>query len=361
MKIGKNSIKGIFVYTPGCQPEQNDLVLYDNNIWVATSPDPTGAPSQDNPDYTLYLAPTVASEEEVMEVLRQDLSEWPDKSIPMSVLKAVLGSVFHGLSGSGIITENTGIDFDTIIKSDTVYHGIWPVARTHPDVIGLVSTSSTLKTPVFLKKYTYKIAESGITYVLLELCDYEDGMLWYKVCSDQSGQINTEKFLVQADWTLVSPSENIKYSVETLVNQYKARLSALTGIEGKLRNNFRFAKLQFPEGTVKRIGIGDYSNGISYGSETSYPRIRWGRELDYTLVVLLKSSTTGLYYTESLTIPASLGTSKIGVHFDAVGRDLIVQMTVGSEYIEFSLGGIPDSWEGSITSIYFQDFYGRTD
>lgn len=350
MKIGKNSIQGIFKYSASCQPELDDLILHDGKLWVCTSPNPVGAPSESNKDYALYLAPTIASEDEVMELLRSETTEWPEKAVPLNVLKSVLSRVYHGLSDKGIIQEYE-IDFAHIIGSTEISHGIFAVSRDHPDVEGLVSQS--YGSPVFLKKYTYVL--DTVRYVLLELSDYETGDLWYKCCTDVRSDTD---YKIVSGWRIVSPSKEVKKNIETLVNQYKARLQALYGEESKLRQNFRFAKLTFPEDPngIHRIQL--TGNRPSYGSETAWPVLPWGLDLDYTIVVLIKSETTGMAYSESVTVPASQGTLEIGVPFGAVGEELSITMStnnIGS--LDFALQGIPAGWTAEITSIYFQDFF----
>ena len=350
MKIGKNSIQGIFKYSPSCQPELDDLILHDGKLWVCTSPSPIGAPSESNKDYTLYLAPTIATEDEVMELLRSETTEWPEKAVPMNVLKSILSRVYHGLSDKGIIREYE-IDFAHIIGSEEISHGMFAVSRDHPDVEGLVSRD--YGSPVFLKKYTYILGT--IRYVLLELADYETGDLWYKCCTDVKSDTD---YKIVSGWRIVSPSKEVKMNIETLVNQYKARLQALYGEETKLRQNFRFAKLTFPEDQNGIYRIRLSGTRPSYGSETACPVLPWGLDLDYTIVVLIKSEETGMSYSESITVPASHGTMEIGVPFGSVGEELSVIMSTNNiGTLEFSLQGIPSGWTAEIASIYFQDFY----
>ena len=350
MKIGKNSIQGIFKYTESCQPELNDLLLYNGKLWVCTSSSPTGVPEETNKDYSLYLAPTIATEDEVMELLRSDSTEWPEKAVPLNVLKSILSNVYHGLSDKGIIQEYE-IDFAQIISSTEVSHGIFAVSRNHPDVEGLVSMD--YGSPVFLKKYTYIL--DSVRYVLLELSDYETGDLWYKCCTDVKSDTD---YKVVSGWRIVSPSKEVKKNIEILVNQYKARLQALYGEESKLRQNFRFAKLIFPENQdgIHRINL--RGSRINYGTTSSWPVIPWGLDLDYTIVVLIKSEATGISYSESVTVPASQGSMNIGVPFGALGEELFITLSTNNiGTIEFALQGIPAGYTASITSIYFQDFY----
>jgi len=349
MKIGKNSIQGIFKYSASCQPELDDLILHDGKLWVCTSSNPSGAPSESNRDYSLYLAPTIATEDEVMEILRSDATQWPEKAVPLSVLKSILTRVYHGLSDKGILEESE-TTFADIIGSTEVSHGMFAFSRNHPDVEGLVSRD--LGSPVFLKKYTYIL--NSVRYVLLELSDYETGDLWYKCCTDvKSGS----DYKVVSGWRIVSPSKEIKKNIETLVNQYRARLQALYGEESKLRQNFRFSKLTFPENQdgVHRILL--TGSRPFFGSDTAYPAIPWGLDLDYTVVVLIKSDTTGLSYSESITIPASKGSLQVGVPFGAINEELMVTMTNNSGVLDFALHRIPAGWTAEIVSIYFQDFY----
>jgi hypothetical protein len=350
MKIGKNSIQGIFKYSASCQPELDDLVLHNGKLWVCTSPTPTGAPSESNKDYSLYLAPTIATEDEVMELLRSDESEWPEKAVPLNVLKSILSRVYHGLSDKGII-QDYEIDFAHIIGSTEISHGMFAVSRDHPDVEGLVSKN--YGSPVFLKKYTYIL--DTVRYVLLELSDYETGDLWYKCCTDVKSDTD---YKIVSGWKIVSPSKEVKVNIELLVNQYKARLQALYGEESKLRQNFRFSKLTFPKDQNGLCRIQLIGNRPFYGSNTSWPVLPWGLDLDYTVVILIKSEKTGMVYSESVTIPASQGSMTIGVPFGSIGEELSVIMgsnNIGS--LDFSLQGIPAGWTAEIASIYFQDFY----
>lgn len=350
MKIGKNSIQGIFKYSASCQPELDDLILHEGKLWVCTSPTPTGAPSESNKDYSLYLAPTIATEDEVMEILRSEATEWPEKAVPLNVLRSVLSRVYHGLSDKGII-QDYEIDFAHIISSTEVSHGIFAVSRTHRDVEGLVSKD--FGSPVFLKKYTYVL--DTVRYVLLELSDYETGDLWYKCCTDVKSDTD---YKIVSGWRIVSPSSSVKKTIETVVNQYKARLQALYGEESRLRQNFRFTKLTFPDDDsgVHRILLS--GSRASYGSDTTWPVLPWGLELDYTVVVLIKSNKNGMAYSESITVPASRGSMQIGVPFGSVGEELSITMTSSDAgTLDFALQGIPAGWTAEIASIYFQDFY----
>jgi hypothetical protein len=106
MKIGKHIITGIYKYTPGCHPTKDDLILYNGNLWVCTTnnPDLNKEPGVNedglisNSDYELYLAPNIATEEEILSILEDDNSkEWPDKAIPLSSLDLILSKVYYGL------------------------------------------------------------------------------------------------------------------------------------------------------------------------------------------------------------------------------------------------------------------------
>jgi hypothetical protein len=160
----------------------------------------------------------------------------------------------------------------------------------------------------------------------------------------------------------VSATEDIKKCIELLVNQYKARLASLKGLENKLKENFRFRKLTFPDNDgdcLKKIYLKS-ENTIFSGSETAYPNIPWGEELDYTVIVLLYNSSTGIYYSESVTVPFTSQTMTIGIPFSSLSEEVLLQVGIGSSgMLEFGLHRIPSGYTAKIGSIYYQDFYGH--
>lgn len=359
MKIGNKSIQGIYKYSETCIPEINDFVLYDNYLWVCKADAPQHAPSMDYPlEWSPYMSPDMIGIDEVTSILKSDDAQWPEKAVQAKALPAVIDSVFNGLTGKGIIRDGM-VTLSNIISDIDHPYGIYPFSRSAEDVKGLVSlTPENKDIPVFVKKYTYTTAAMSLTnglstYVLLEVCDYLDGTMWYKLYTPGS----TKNLMA---WKLVSPGLSMKNTIETLVNQYRSRLRELTGIDSIIRDNFRFTKLTFPETPgselTKSIEIGS-NLSRSNGSSTEFPRLPEGTSLDYTVVMMVKEDRTGIWRSESVTIPGSTS-MEVYVNFTGLPEPLTLGINVvEQDRLYFSLQGIPSGYTGKIASVYYQDFY----
>lgn len=362
MKIGKNHITGIYRYATGCIPDRDDIVLYDGYLWVCQKTATQELPRVDSPDWRMYQAPNIATKDQVLEAFQANSlgdAQWMDYAIPLRLLPEIFDTVYHGMSGKGVIGGATESSISKIIGDTSHPYGIYAFKRDHTDVEGLVKQVGMTTEEVFLKKFTY--TTNGIRYLLLELSDYEDGSLWYKVVTDIKENTNGQTgYRVLSEWKIVSPSDDIKGIINRIVNQYNSRLNNLRGIESNLRDNFRWTKLSFPGSNtgILSLPIG-LSDKESRGSDTTYPILPNASELDFTVVVLLTNPQTGVSFSESVTFPGA-NHLNVRVPMPYVSELLTVcySITPNSSQAVISLQGVPSGYTGGIVSVYYQDFYG---
>lgn len=351
MKIGNKSIHGIFKYSEASTPEIDDLILYNNEIWICKSNDPQGEPSDINTNYSRYLSPDIATDEEVISSIISNEDEWIDKAVSCRTLGIILDSVYNGLTNKGIITLDDG-GIDSILNNN-YNHGMYAITRDC--ALGLVNQD--YDSPVFVKKYTYN--SNFNKYILLELCDYETGMLWFKsIQCPNSSDTNINDL---SDWKIVNPSDDIKYIIESLVNQYKSRINNVNSTESILKDNFRFTKLTFPD-DQRMIFIN--GNTRFNGSDMNFPILPNGEKLDYTVTLLIKkeSGDSSFYYSASATVSPT-SSMEIKIPFNSVGEEATLSINV-RENDKIFFGVTVPSIDGAVFTcekivIYYQDFYDR--
>lgn len=316
MKIGKNSIQGVFRWSPTVVPEPGDIVLHNGTLWSVLDRVPTGEPGHSE-SYREYGFPGMITDPgELREILSSPIGQWPDKAIPVSMIPTVFGTVFHGLSRTGLSETLPNIGLSKILSDTNHPTGVYRVSRKAEGIRGLFREDLT--DPVYIRKY---VTREGI---VLEALDYVDGVMWTRLDSKS----------VPGNWRLVTPGQDIKKVLESVIVRYKELAGALTETASWLSDNFRWTRIPGKSG----------SRVVITSDPVKRPNLK---ELDYTVTVICPAKESGISRSFSLTFPGN--------------SDYTFQVTNGVKLeVSHSATEMVLSISGNgavIGGVYYQDFY----
>ena len=328
MKIGKNSIPGVFRWADGVIPEPGDYVLHQGRLWCVMSENP-GKPGPENPRYTEYQSSDMISGiGELESILSGPRSGWPDKAVPVRLLWEFVGRTFDGLQGLTGTPRGASLPL-SVLRSDTDHPcGVYTFSRRHKDLSGLVDQRITKPDHVLVKKYTVPGNR-----VVLEVLDYATGSAW----------VSTDG----GPWKLVSPGRDIAGVVENLVGQYRARLATFEVLEERLKTEFRWTRLEWPAGKSPKILL---TGTPGKGSKDGFPVIPGIRDVELEVVVHLTDGTT--WWSGSVKVPADqdrVWQTPVGPH------TVDVQIVSDTESLWIRLGGILGGLTASVGALYYQE------